>query len=57
MLLGELLGLMGLLVAAPLTVAGVVLVKMFYVEDALGDQEINVPGEPGNEEKLAAHQK
>jgi predicted PurR-regulated permease PerM len=53
-LLGELLGLMGLLVAAPLTVAGVVLVKMFYVEDTLGDQGVSVPGEPGNEEKPAA---
>ncbi len=53
-LFAELLGLMGLLVAAPLTVAGMVLVKMFYVEDTLGDQEVNVPGEPGNEKKAAA---
>jgi predicted PurR-regulated permease PerM len=53
-LLGELLGLMGLLVAAPLTVVSVVLVKMFYVEDTLGDQEVNVPGEPGKEENREA---
>ncbi len=53
-LMGELLGLMGLLVAAPLTVASMVLVKMLYVEDTLDDQEISVPGEPGNEEKAAA---
>ena len=53
-LLGELLGLMGLFVAAPLTVAGVVLVKMFYVQDTLGDQNINVPGEKDHAEKQPA---
>jgi predicted PurR-regulated permease PerM len=46
-LLGQLLGLMGLFVAAPLTVAMVVLLKMLYVEDTLGDQAVQVPGEPG----------
>jgi len=50
-LLGSLLGIMGLFVAAPLTVVMVVLVKMLYVEDALGDQSVDVPGEPGNEVK------
>ena len=49
-LLGELLGLIGLFVAAPLTVAVVVLLKMLYVEDTLGDQTVEVPGEPGNEQ-------
>lgn len=44
-MLGELVGLMGLLVAAPLTVTGVVLVKMFYVEDTLEDHDVDVPGE------------
>jgi predicted PurR-regulated permease PerM len=44
-LLGRLLGFLGLFVAAPLTVVLVVLVKMLYVEDALGDQSIEVPGE------------
>lgn len=50
-LLGDLLGLMGLFVAAPLTVTGVVLLKMLYVEDTLGDETIAVPGEPGSEER------
>jgi predicted PurR-regulated permease PerM len=48
-LFGELMGLMGLFVAAPLTVAAVVLLKMLYVEDTLGDEAVDVPGEPGNE--------
>ena len=52
-LFGELLGLMGLFVAAPLTVAAVVLLKMLYVEDTRGDEAVDVPGEPGNEEKPA----
>ena len=47
----ELLGIMGLFVAAPLTVTGLVLAKMLYVEDTLGDEAVNVPGEPGNEQK------
>jgi predicted PurR-regulated permease PerM len=50
-LLGELLGIMGLFVAAPLTLCAVVLLKMLYVEDALGDHRVDVPGEPGNEQK------
>jgi predicted PurR-regulated permease PerM len=56
-LLGELLGLMGLFVAAPLTVAGVVLVQMFYVEDTLGDQNMHVHGEKSHEDKSTAQQK
>jgi predicted PurR-regulated permease PerM len=52
-LLGELLGMLGLFVAAPLTVAAVVLLKMLYVEDTLGDEAVDVPGEPGNEQKQA----
>ncbi len=47
-LLGRLLGFLGLFVAAPLTVVIVVLVKMLYVEDALGDQTVVVPGEGAN---------
>jgi predicted PurR-regulated permease PerM len=42
-LLGELLGALGLFVAAPLTVAVIVFLKMLYVEDALGDQSMEVP--------------
>jgi predicted PurR-regulated permease PerM len=47
-LLGELLGFLGLFVAAPLTVVFVVLVKMLYIEDALGDETVEVPGEAEN---------
>ncbi len=46
-LFGDLFGFMGLLVAAPLTVVAVVLLKMLYVEDTLGDQGVRGPGEPG----------
>lgn len=52
-LFGELLGFLGLFVAAPLTVMLVVLLKMLYVEDTLGDEAVDVPGEPGNEAKPA----
>lgn len=45
-LLGDLLGFRGLFVAAPLIVTVVVLVKMLYVEDTLGDVCVEVPGEP-----------
>ncbi len=44
-LLGELAGFLGLFVAAPLTVAAVVAVKMLYIEDELGDQSVEVLGE------------
>jgi predicted PurR-regulated permease PerM len=56
-LMGQMLGLLGLFVAAPLTVAAMVLLKMLYVEDTLGDEAVNVPGEPGNELKQAAERK
>jgi predicted PurR-regulated permease PerM len=49
-LVGEVFGLLGLFVAAPLTLTVIVLVKMLYVEDALGDPTVDVPGEPGNDE-------
>jgi predicted PurR-regulated permease PerM len=49
-LLGYLLGFMGLFVAAPLTVCGVVLLKMLYVEDTLGDETVHVPGEPASDQ-------
>jgi predicted PurR-regulated permease PerM len=48
-LMGEMFGLLGLFVAAPLTVVAMVLLKMLYVEDTLGDEEVAVPGEPGKE--------
>jgi predicted PurR-regulated permease PerM len=53
-LLGNLLGILGLFAAAPLTVVLMILTKMLYVEDTLGDPNVNVPGEPGNETKEAA---
>jgi predicted PurR-regulated permease PerM len=55
-LLGELLGVLGLFVAPPLTLCAVVLLKMLYVEDTLGDHRVDVPGEPGNEQKEGAAQ-
>jgi predicted PurR-regulated permease PerM len=56
-LMGELFGVLGLFVAAPLTVAVMVLLKMLYVEDTLGDEQVDVPGEPGNalKERLTTH--
>ncbi len=47
LLLGHVLGLMGILVAAPLTVAAIVFIKMFYIQDALGDHTVKAaPGMP-----------
>jgi predicted PurR-regulated permease PerM len=43
-LLGVLMGTLGVLLATPLAASVLVLVKMLYVEDALGDP-IDVPGE------------
>jgi predicted PurR-regulated permease PerM len=45
LLLGSLLGLPGIFVAAPLTVTIIIAVKMLYVQDTLGDRAIAVPGE------------
>lgn len=47
-LLGLLSGVVGLVVAAPLALVGMLLVKMLYVEDRLGDHTIRVPGEPAH---------
>jgi predicted PurR-regulated permease PerM len=46
-LMGELFGMLGLFVAAPLTLSVLVLVKLLYVEDTLGDKQIKAPGESG----------
>ena len=43
--MGEMFGLIGLLVAAPLTATLMVLLGMLYVEDTLGDESVDVPGE------------
>jgi predicted PurR-regulated permease PerM len=53
-LLGEVFGLLGLFVAAPLTVAAVVFIKMLYVEDTLGDRTLDVVGETTCERPPAA---
>lgn len=53
-LMGRLLGILGLFVAAPLTVAAMILLKMLYVKDTLGDQNVNVPGGPSQDMKEAA---
>ena len=45
-LLGLLAGVLGLLVAAPLALVVMVLVKMLYVQDRLGDRDVEVPGGP-----------
>ncbi len=55
-LLSELWGMLGLFVAAPMAVTVVVLLKMLYVEDTLGDQNVEVPGEPGNTPEPATPQ-
>ena len=43
--LGTLFGPLGLILATPLTAAGMVFVKMVYVEDVLGDQNPEVPAD------------
>jgi predicted PurR-regulated permease PerM len=47
-LLGLLAGVLGLVVAAPLALVAMLLVKMLYVEDRLGDHSLRVPGEPAH---------
>ena len=46
-LLGVLLGGLGLVLAAPLTIVVFILVKMLYIEDVLGDV-MEAPGEQYN---------
>jgi predicted PurR-regulated permease PerM len=56
-LLGQLMGVLGLLIAAPLTVTVVVLIKKLYVEDALGDRTAEEPakGKTKNKAGKKAH--
>ncbi|MBV9787975.1 MAG: AI-2E family transporter, partial [Chloroflexi bacterium] len=44
-LMGIIFGVLGLLLATPILAVVLVLVKMLYVEDVLGD-DIDVAGEP-----------
>lgn len=52
LLLGILAGFWGLLLAVPLVAVVMVLIKMLYIEDVLGDREIDVKGE----EEAIAHE-
>ena len=54
LLMGKLVGIIGLLVAAPFTVTMVIIIKMLYVEDTLADQNVNVPGAPGGVSRAEA---
>ena len=47
-LLGAVFGFIGLLLASPLTAAAMILVKMLYVEDVLGDHVTGGGGEAGD---------
>jgi predicted PurR-regulated permease PerM len=40
------LGILGTMLAAPIAVVTLVIVKMVYIEDRLGDHKIEVPGNP-----------
>ena len=40
LVLGLMFGIVGLLVAAPLTVAAIILVQMLYIQDRLGDRQL-----------------
>lgn len=49
--LGVVLGLWGLILATPLTAAVMVLIKMVYVEDVLGDVSVEVKGEKESQQE------
>jgi predicted PurR-regulated permease PerM len=46
-ILAVLAGFLGLLLATPLVAAAVVMIRMIYVEDILGDRGISTPAQPG----------
>lgn len=52
-LLGLVFGFIGLLLASPLMAAVMILVKMLYVEDVIGDRVMREGGEAGGEERAA----
>jgi predicted PurR-regulated permease PerM len=52
-LMGKLFGVLGLLLATPLAAVVLVLVKLLYVEDALGDRTIDIKGEEEAQEAVA----
>lgn len=47
-LMGQLFGFLGLLLATPLAAAALVLVKMLYVQDVLGDKTITIEEKKGD---------
>ncbi len=51
LVLGLLTGLAGIIVATPLTATAMVLVRRFYVEDALGDMTVEAEVDGGRAEK------
>jgi predicted PurR-regulated permease PerM len=53
-ILGISLGVLGLLLATPLFAVVLVLVKMLYVQDVLGDDEIELPGVDDGHTNLAS---
>ncbi len=55
-MLGKMLGILGLFIAAPLAVVVMVLLQMLYVKDTLGDESMQVAGEP-HSEKAATSQR
>jgi len=50
-LLGVVFGFIGLLLASPLTAAAMILVKMLYVEDVLGDHVLSGGSEAGGDKR------
>ena len=46
-ILAVLAGFLGLLLATPVVAAAVVMIRMIYVEDILGDRGISTPAQPG----------
>jgi predicted PurR-regulated permease PerM len=52
-LMGKLFGVLGLLLATPLAAVVLVLVKLLYVEDTLGDRTIDIKGEEQAQEAVA----
>ncbi len=57
LIMGLLAGFMGLLLAMPLMAVIMVLVKMLYIEDVLGDTSITVKGEEKAKELVAQEER
>lgn len=55
LLLGVMFGFVGLLLASPLTATGMIMVKMLYVEDVLGDPIMGESADDPHEHEAAGH--